>query len=81
MKGHIRERSPGRWAIILATIGKGKRNDRTRQASRRTVLGIKFDLGTDPLTGKRRIRYVAFKGTKRAAEIELARLVSHERCW
>jgi integrase len=28
------------------------------------------------LTGKRRIRYVAFKGTKRAAEIELARLVS-----
>ena len=37
---------------------------------------IKFDLGTDPLTGKRRIRYAAFKGTKRAAEIELARLVS-----
>src|SRR5258708_13878725 len=37
---------------------------------------IKFDLGTDPVTGKRRIRYVAFKGTKRAAEIELARLVS-----
>ena len=37
---------------------------------------LKFDLGTDPLTGKRRIRYVAFKGTKRAAEIELARLVS-----
>jgi integrase len=37
---------------------------------------IKFDLGTDSLTGKRRIRYVAFKGTKRAAEIELARLVS-----
>jgi integrase len=37
---------------------------------------IKFDLGTDSLTGKRRIRYVAFKGTKRAAELELARLVS-----
>lgn len=37
---------------------------------------IKFDLGADPLTGKRRIRYVAFKGTKRAAEIELARLVA-----
>ena len=37
---------------------------------------IKFDLGADPLTGKRRIRYVAFKGTKKAAEIELARLVS-----
>jgi integrase len=28
------------------------------------------------VTGKRRIRYHAFKGTKRAAEIELARLVS-----
>jgi hypothetical protein len=37
---------------------------------------IKFDLGADALTGKRRIRYVAFKGTKRAAEIELARLVA-----
>ena len=37
---------------------------------------IKFDVGADPLTGKRRIRYVSFKGTKRAAEIELARLVS-----
>jgi integrase len=37
---------------------------------------IKFDLGADPLTGKRRIRYVAFKGTKRAAELELARLVA-----
>ncbi|WP_338688357.1 site-specific integrase [Bradyrhizobium sp. 26S5] len=37
---------------------------------------IKFELGADPLTGKRRIRYVAFKGTKRAAELELARLVA-----
>jgi integrase len=37
---------------------------------------IKCDIGGDALTGKRRIRYVAFKGTKRAAEIELARLVS-----
>jgi integrase len=37
---------------------------------------IKFDLGADALTGKRRSRYVAFKGTKRAAEVELARLVS-----
>jgi integrase len=37
---------------------------------------LKFDAGTDPLTGKRRIRYASFKGTKRAAEIELARLIS-----
>jgi hypothetical protein len=37
---------------------------------------LKFDCGTDPLTGKRRSRYASFKGTKRAAEIELARLIS-----
>ena len=37
---------------------------------------IKFDLGRDPATGKRRIRYHSFKGTKRAAEIEAARLAS-----
>ena len=40
---------------------------------------IKFDLGNDPLTLKRRVRYVSFKGTKRDAEIELARLVSETR--
>jgi integrase len=37
---------------------------------------LKFDVGIDPLTGKRRIRYASFKGTKRAAEIELARLIA-----
>lgn len=37
---------------------------------------LKFDIGTDPLTGKRRIRYHAFKGAKREAALELARLVS-----
>jgi integrase len=37
---------------------------------------LKFDVGTDPLTGKRRIRYVSFKGTKRGAELEVARLVA-----
>jgi integrase len=37
---------------------------------------LKFDIGTDPLTGKRRIRYQSFKGSKRDAEIELARMVS-----
>lgn len=35
---------------------------------------IKFDLGTDPLTGKRLTRYHSFKGTKREAEAELVRL-------
>jgi integrase len=37
---------------------------------------LKFDLGTDPLTGRRRIRYASFKGTKREAKIELARLIT-----
>ena len=37
---------------------------------------IKFDIGADPLTGKRRIRYHSFKGTKREAELKLATLVA-----
>jgi integrase len=37
---------------------------------------LKFDADNDAFTGKRRIRYHSFKGTKRQAEIELARLVS-----
>ena len=35
---------------------------------------LKFDLGTDPLTGKRLTKYHSFKGTKREAEAELVRL-------
>jgi integrase len=35
---------------------------------------MKFDLGTDPSTGKRLTRYHNFKGTKREAEAELVRL-------
>jgi integrase len=50
MKGHIRERSPGRWAIILDVV--------------------------HPQTGKRRRKWHSFKGTKREAQIECARLVS-----
>ena len=37
---------------------------------------LKFDLGTDPLTGKRLTRFANFKGTKRDAEVELTRLIS-----
>jgi integrase len=37
---------------------------------------LKFDLGTDPLTGRRKIRYVSFKGTRRTAELELAKLIA-----
>jgi integrase len=50
MKGHIRERSPGRWAIILDVA--------------------------HPQTGKRRRKWHSFKGTKREAQIECARLIS-----
>src|SRR5690242_19379224 len=35
---------------------------------------LKFDIGTDPTTGQRRIRYHSFKGTKREAQAELVRL-------
>jgi len=51
MKGHLKERSPGRWAIIL-------------------------DIH-DPQTGKRRRKWHSFKGTKREAQKESARLI-HE---
>jgi integrase len=50
MKGHIRERSPGHWAIVLDT--------------------------SDPATGKRRRKWHSFRGTKRQAQIECARLIS-----
>ena len=35
-----------------------------------------FDAGRDPGTGKRVIRYVTFHGTKREAQIEMARLIT-----
>lgn len=37
---------------------------------------LKFDVGVDPCTGRRRTRFYSFKGTRREAEIELARLVA-----
>jgi hypothetical protein len=49
MKGHIRERSPGHWAIVL---------------------------DTQDATGKRKQRWYSFKGTKRQAQVECARLIS-----
>jgi integrase len=35
---------------------------------------LKFDVGTDPATGKRLTRYNSFRGTKREAETELVKL-------
>ena len=49
MKGHIRERSPGHWAIILDVPDNG---------------------------GKRRRKWHSFKGTKREAQVESARLIA-----
>jgi integrase len=50
MRGHLKERSPGRWAIILDV--------------------------PDPQTGKRRRKWHKFRGTKREAQIESARLIA-----
>jgi integrase len=50
MKGHIRERSPGHWAIVLDT--------------------------REPATGKRKRRWHSFRGTKRQAQSECARLIT-----
>jgi integrase len=36
---------------------------------------LKYDAGRHPLTGKRQIRYVSFKGTKREAQAELVKLM------
>lgn len=49
MKGHLKERSPGTWAIVLETKTK---------------------------TGDRKRKWVTFKGTKRAAQNEMARLIA-----
>lgn len=53
MKGHIKERSPGRWAIVLSL--------------------------TDPATGKRKLKWHSFKGTKRQAQDECASLIADMR--
>ena len=37
---------------------------------------LKFDVGTDPLTGRRLTKYASFKGTKRDAEKKLAELIT-----
>jgi integrase len=50
MKGHIRERSPGHWAIVIDV--------------------------RDPQTGKRKRRWHSFKGTKREAQVECAKLIA-----
>jgi integrase len=53
MKGHIRERSPGRWAIVIDA--------------------------RDPVTGKRLRKWHTFKGNKREAQTECARLIGEHK--
>jgi hypothetical protein len=50
MRGHIRERSPGHWAIVIDV--------------------------RDEQAGKRKQRWHSFKGTKRQAQDECARLIT-----
>jgi integrase len=50
VRGHLRERSPGHWAIVIDV--------------------------RDPATGKRKRRWHSFRGTKREAQIECAKLIA-----
>jgi integrase len=42
----------------------------------KTSWELKFEAGRDPATGKRKIRYASFRGTKRQARIKLAELIA-----
>jgi integrase len=53
MRGHIRERSPGHWAIVIDV--------------------------RDPEMGKRRRKWHSYKGTKREAQAECARLITEHK--
>ena len=46
-----------------------------RQRGKRSF-ELKFDAGRDPATGKRKIQYISFKGTKREAQVKLAELIA-----
>jgi integrase len=50
MRGHLKERSPGHWAIVIDV--------------------------RNPATGKRKRRWHSFRGTKREAQIECAKLIA-----
>src|SRR5262249_26248944 len=50
MRGHLRERSPGHWAIVIDV--------------------------RDQASGKRKRKWRSFKGTKREAQKECARLIA-----
>jgi len=43
---------------------------------KREIVGLTNDAGRDPVTGKRKIQYHTFRGTKREAQIKLAELIA-----
>ena len=51
--------------------GRGNVTRRGRNSWR-----VKFDLGADPVTGRRLTRFVTVRGTKRQAQAELTKLLS-----
>ncbi|WOH70662.1 tyrosine-type recombinase/integrase [Bradyrhizobium sp. NDS-1] len=46
-----------------------------RQRGKRSF-ELKFDAGRDPATGKRKVQYHSFRGTKREAQVKLAELIA-----
>src|SRR6516165_3022869 len=62
---------PQEESLIMRNQGQGhirQRGERSWQ--------LKFDLGRDPVSGKRISRFVTFQGTKREAQAELNRLLN-----
>jgi len=54
----------------------GGNSDRLHHPQRENELQVEFDLGKDPATGKRQLRFVTIRGNRRDAERELARLLN-----
>src|SRR5271168_3425263 len=82
--GHIRERTPSPSGCDVAPAPvprwtRGGLESMSQGHIRQQGKGsweLKFDLGRDPLTGKRITKYATFRGTKRKARDELTRLLA-----
>ena len=64
-------------AMIKKDKGKLMRGNITRRG--KASWRLKFDLGTDPATGKRQTQFVTMRGTKKEAEAELQAAQSGRR--
>ena len=69
-------RQPVGYSLVGGLLLSLTLTRRRSSASNSIAATSGFDVGSDPVTGTRKILYASFKGTKRDAEIELARLVS-----